>query len=47
MQNKANFQDDKNDAISVFTKDYEEYDDSGHEKTNPIQTQSKPICRKG
>jgi hypothetical protein len=42
MQNKANFQDDKNDANSVYTKAYEDYGDSGHEKTNPIQTQFKP-----
>ena len=39
MQNKANFH--KTDmSANLFTiKDYEENDDSGHEKTNPIQTQ--------
>ena len=43
MQNKPNLRKVKIDANSVFTKDYRKNNDSGHEKTNPIQTQFNPI----
>jgi hypothetical protein len=42
MQNKANFGNDKMSASILITKDYEENGHSGHQKTNPIQTQYKP-----
>jgi len=46
-QNKPNsnpiFRKAKIDAKCVFTKDYEEKDEYGPKKTNPIQTQFKPI----
>ncbi len=43
MQNKPNLRNDKMSANLLTTKDYEENDHSGHEKTKPIQTQTKPI----
>ncbi len=36
MQNKANFENDKMSVNLITAKDYEEYDDSGHEKTKQI-----------
>ncbi len=42
MQNKPNLRNDKMSANLLTTKDYEENDHSGHEKTKPIQTQFKP-----
>ena len=42
MQNKPNFLETEINANLFITKDYEKNDDSGHEKTKPIQTQFKP-----
>ena len=42
MQNKPNLRNDKMSANLLTIKDYEENDDSNHEKTKPIQSQFKP-----
>ncbi|MBC8472570.1 MAG: hypothetical protein H8D56_24160 [Planctomycetes bacterium] len=42
MQNKPNLRNDKMSANLFTIKDYENFDDSGHEKTKPIQSQFKP-----
>ncbi|MCP4607244.1 MAG: hypothetical protein GY845_00825 [Planctomycetes bacterium] len=54
MQNKPNFGNNKMIASPFNTTNYEENGHSDHQKTNPIQTQFKPIqtqnkadCRKG
>ena len=41
MQNKPNLRNDKMSANLFTTRDYEENDHSGHQKTKPIQTQFK------
>ena len=43
MQNKPNLRNDKMSANLFTIKDYENYADFRHEKTNPIQTQTNPI----
>jgi len=45
MQNKANLPDDKMNVTTFLTKDYENKITLGLRKTNPIQSQTKPICR--
>ncbi len=47
LTNKANFEDDQMSANLITIKDYEANGHSGHQKTKPIQTQLKPIYRKG
>ena len=42
MQNKPNFRKTEMSVNLFNTKNYEENGDSGHEKTNPIQTQFNP-----
>jgi hypothetical protein len=43
LTNKPNFEDSQMSANLITIKDYEENGHSGHQKTNPIQTQLKPI----
>ena len=43
IKNKPNFLQNRNNANSLYTKDYRNISPSGEVKTNPIQTQTKPI----
>ncbi len=51
MQNKPNFRKAQMSATSNITRDYENIANwtlgENKPKTNPIQSQSNPICRKG